>query len=93
MKQADLEKHKGKKIVGQMRRQAVPDRFGPGAAEPAGRREQRRQEQAQGVVAFAVKLDQGLVGTLQELARDRGQPLNELVDVLLRKALADSASP
>jgi hypothetical protein len=92
MKKADLEKRKGKKIVGRMQQQAIPERFGPGAGEPADRREQRRREQSQGLVAFAVKLDQALVGRIQERARERGQPLNEVVDVLLRKALASPES-
>ena len=48
------------------------------------RRAQRERDRAAGLVPFAVKLHGELVRQLHELARQRGLPLNELVDQLLR---------
>lgn len=87
MKPTDLQKHKGKKVEGAMKREPTPDRFGANAGAPADRREQREREKAAGLVPFAVKLPHALVGSLQETARKRGVTLNELVEELLRKAM------
>lgn len=89
MKPTDLQKHKGKKVEGAMKREPTPDRFGAKAGAPADRREQREREKAAGLVPFAVKLPQALVASLQEAARKRGVTLNELVEELLRKAMID----
>jgi hypothetical protein len=87
MKRADLEKHLGKKIEGRMKREETPDRFGSASGGLADKREQRRRDQAAGLVPFALKLDQALVARLQSVAQARQLPLAELVDELLRKAL------
>ncbi len=87
MKRTDLEKHLGKKIEGRMKREEIPERYGSASGAPADKREQRRRDQAAGLVPFAVKLDQALVAQLQALAHSRGAPLAAVVDELLRKGL------
>ncbi len=87
MKKADLEKSKGKKIDRQMTQSVTPGRFGQGAAVVVDRREQRKRDQALGLVAFAIKLDGDLVKQLHTLARERAASLNELVAELLKKGL------
>ena len=87
MKRADLAKSKGKKIDRQMSQSVTPGRFGQGAVAVTDRREQRKRDQALGLVPFAIKLEGDLVKQLQELAQERGSPLNELTADLLRKGL------
>ncbi|MCW7539255.1 hypothetical protein OOT46_15530 [Aquabacterium sp. A7-Y] len=87
MKKTDLEKSKGSKIAGQMKQAGVPGRFGAAAAALPDRREQRRLDQARGLVPFAVKLHSDLVKQLHERAAARGGDLNELVAELLKKGL------
>ena len=87
MKKADLEKSKGKKIDRQMSQAPIPGRFGQGAAVVVDRREQRKRDQALGLVPFAVKLDAELVKQLHALAQGRQAGLNELVAELLKKGL------
>ncbi|MCW3478474.1 hypothetical protein OL229_02695 [Neisseriaceae bacterium JH1-16] len=88
MKRTDLEKNKGLKINGQMKGQAVPARFGQEAATVLDKREQRKLDQALGLVPFAVKLNSELVGQLQALATERKVGMNDLVAELLKKGLA-----
>ena len=87
MKRADLEKSKGKKIERQASQVPNPARFGQGAAAMVDRREQRKRDQALGLVPFAIKLDGDLVKQLQSLAQQRGTGLNELTAELLKKGL------
>lgn len=87
MKRADLAKHKGKKIDGDMSRASTPGRFGKEAAAILDRREQRKRDQELGLVPFAVKLDGGLVKKLQSLAKQRQTGLNEVVGELLEMGL------
>ncbi|QDX82623.1 hypothetical protein B9N43_16115 [Denitratisoma sp. DHT3] len=87
MKRTDLEKNLGLKIMGQMKNAGTPGRFGQAAAVP-DKKEQRRRDQALGLVPFAVKLDKELVQTLQQRSTDRQVPLNALVEELLRAGLA-----
>jgi hypothetical protein len=53
------------------------------------RREQRRLDQAAGLVAFPVKLRQPLIDALRARADADGVPVNELVNVLLEAALRE----
>jgi hypothetical protein len=92
MKPADLARLKGTKIMGQMKQERGVARHGDSAVVVVDRREQRRLDQAAGLVPFAVKLDQKLVQQVGELARTRGIGLTQLVDELLRKALAGTAN-
>jgi len=84
MKRAELEKRLGRKIANDLRQ--VGKRFDT-SASPVGRREQRERDRAAGLVPFAVKLPGDLVRQLQEIAMQHQQPLNKLVDELLRRAL------
>jgi hypothetical protein len=86
MKFTDLYKNLGLKIDGQMRNAATPDRFAQGK-ELVDKKEQRRRDQALGLVPFAVKINKELVKNLQQRAVERNLPLNELVEDLLRKGL------
>ena len=87
MKKTDLEKIKGMKIVGEIGRTVKPGLFGKNEVAPLGRREQRKLDQAQGLVPFACKLDGELVKQLQDLAQQRATGLSEVVAELLKKGL------
>ena len=91
MKKTDLVKNLAKKIQGKMQTAAVPGRFGEGAAQVPDRREQRKLDQAAGLVPFAVKLHGDLVKQLQAVAAAGDGNLNTLVDRLVRAGL--SAEP
>ena len=88
MKKTDLYKNEGLKISGQMKQAGTPDRFGSAATAALSRRDQRKQEQQQGLVAFAVKLDGELVKQIHALAEARQAGLNETVADLLTRGLA-----
>ena len=88
MKRTDLSKSEGQKIVGQMKRAGSPGRFGNEASAVPDRREQRKLDQAQGLVAFAVKLDVDLVKQIHAAAQANQTGLNETVAALLAKGLA-----
>jgi hypothetical protein len=85
MKKTDLDKLKGKKMVGAGGPSS--DRFGRESAVPMDRREQRERDREAGLVPFAVKLHGDLVKEIQALARERGVDLNALTDELVRKGL------
>ena len=87
MKKADLEKLKGAKISSQIKRPGAADRFGSGSGAVPDRREQRKLDQALGLVPFAVKLDSELIKELHALTQSRDTNLNDLVAELLRKGL------
>ena len=86
-KKTDLERLKAASLTDQLRQARVPDRYGKASAAPS-RREQRRLDQAAGLVPFAVKLNGDLVRRLHEKAQAEGTPLNETVAALLEKGLA-----
>jgi len=87
MKKTDLEKNKGLKVSSRMNQAGTPARFGKEAATVPDRREQRKLDQAQGLVPFAVKLNGDLVKQIQALAQERETGLNEVVAELLKKGL------
>lgn len=87
MKKTGMAKSDAKKLMGQMVAPGAAA-FGNDAAVVVDRREQRKRDQALGLVPFAVKLNSEVVLRLQALAKERGQDLNELVAELLNKALA-----
>jgi hypothetical protein len=90
MKKTDLEKNKALKLTHSMK-QAHSERFGKGAADaPLNRREQRKLDQAKGLVPFACKLDGELVGRLKERAATHPEGISGVVDELLRRALNES---
>ena len=88
MKKTDLEKLKGLKINSKLNQAGTPGRFAAGAHDIADRREQRRRDQALGLVPFAVKLDGDLVAQIQARAEAQGVTLNDVVADLIRKGLA-----
>ncbi|WLI88502.1 hypothetical protein Q4S45_17470 [Massilia sp. R2A-15] len=88
MKKTDLAKSDAKKLMGQM---TIPSAAGfgnAGATVAIDRREQRKLDQAAGLVPFAVKLNSDLVKQLQEQAKARAVDMNTLVAELLAKGLA-----
>lgn len=91
MKRTELEKNKALKLMGQMHNAAIPSRFGQGAAGTLDRREQRKLDQAAGLVPFAVKLHQDLVRQLHDRAAQEGVALNELTARLLTAGLGAGA--
>ena len=89
LKKTDLAKLAGLRIEGAQKRAGIPSRFGEGSAAAAvSRREQRKLEQARGVIPFAVKIDASLAEQVRERARSRGEAVDDVVAELLRKALA-----
>lgn len=85
MKKTDLYKNLALKVEGRMKQAGTPDRFGQGTT--LDRKEQRKLDQAKGLIPFAVKLDGQLASELRALAESRQVDLNELVDSLLRKGM------
>lgn len=88
MKKTDLVKNLGLKIKGKMQATGVPGRFAEGAAQLPDRREQRKLDQAAGLVPFAIKLHHDLVKQLHDLAQAQGEPLHTLTERLVRAGLA-----
>ncbi len=87
MKKFDLEKNKALKLTQSMK-QSNSERFGKGTAEtPANRREQRKLDQAKGLVPFACKLDGELVAALKERAAAHPEGMTGVLDELLRPVL------
>jgi len=85
-KKTDLERLKAASLTDRLRQARTPERYGKESAV-VSRREQRRLDQAAGLVPFAVKLNAQLVKRLQEKAQAERRPLNETVAALLEKAL------
>ncbi|WP_397474727.1 hypothetical protein [Pusillimonas sp.] len=86
MKKTDLEKQKALKLTGRLNAAVPPGRYA-GAAPAVDRREQRRLDQAAGLVSFPVKLHQPLITALNAKAKADGVSVNELVNTLLAGAL------
>jgi hypothetical protein len=91
MKRTELEKKQGKKIDSAIGQGKISHRFGHGVAGIVDKREQRKRDQALGLIPFAVKLESSLVKEIQDLARKREVGLNELTAELLRKGLSGKA--
>ncbi|HTJ93520.1 MAG TPA: hypothetical protein VL424_10500 [Pararobbsia sp.] len=88
MKKTDLEKNKALKLTQSMK-QTHSDRFGKESTTAVlDRREQRKLDQAKGLVPFACKLDGELVTALKERAATHPDGMNGLIDALLRAGLA-----
>lgn len=86
MKKTGMAKSDAKKLMGKL---AAPTAtpFGGSAAVAIDRREQRKRDQALGLVPFAVKLNGDLVRQLQTLAKERDVDLNEITAEVLAKGL------
>ena len=88
MKKTGMAKSTAKKLMGKM--------TGPGAAvfgqateTVLDRREQRKIDQALGLVPFAIKLNSALILKVEAQAKERGLDLSTFVAELLSKGLAD----
>jgi hypothetical protein len=86
-KKTDLERLKAASLTDRLRQARTPERYGKASAV-VSRKEQRRLDQAAGLVPFAVKLKAELVERLQERAQKEGRPLNEVVGELLARSLS-----
>ena len=86
MKRTDLYKQQGAKIAGQIKAHGPAINPG-GTAAPPDRREQRRLDQAAGLIPFACKLNHDLVKQVQTLAKTRGANLDDTIADLLKKGL------
>ncbi len=93
MKRTDLVKNLALKIRGQMQQAPVPSRFGAAADAVLDKREQRKRDQAAGLVPFAVKLHNDLIGQLRDKAAQDGVGLNELTARLIQAGLDTQAQP
>jgi hypothetical protein len=87
-KKTDLERLKAASLTDSLRQARTPERYGSKSAV-VSRKEQRRLDQAAGLVPFAVKLHAGLVKRLHERAKEDDRPLNDVVADLLEKSLKD----
>jgi hypothetical protein len=87
MKRTELAKNLGKKIAGRQKPFGAPDL--DAIAKPAlDKREQRKLDQAAGLVPFACKLNTALIEKLKARAQQDGSGLNETVAMLLEKGLS-----
>jgi len=89
VKKTDLEKNKGLKIANDMKHAAAVRGGGGQGEKVVDRREQRRLDQAAGLVPFACKLDGKLAARLQELAKDHPGGINGLMGEVVTKGLGD----
>jgi uncharacterized protein with von Willebrand factor type A (vWA) domain len=87
VKKTDLAKNDAKKLMGKMTGPGA-SQFGNTAAPAIDKREQRKRDQALGLVPFAVKLNSELVQQLQALAAEKGLDMNATVAEVLAKGLA-----
>jgi hypothetical protein len=86
MKKTDLAKNKMVKASNAVKIASVPDRFGTGSGA-TDRKEQRKLDQAAGLVPFACKLPIALITQLHERAKEDAVSMNELVATLLEGAM------
>lgn len=86
MKKTDLEKNKMIKAASMMKAIGIPDRFGKGSVM-LDRKEQRKLDQAAGLIPFACKLPADLVKALNAEVLKRGGNVNEVVAEMLNSAL------
>ncbi|MCA3000949.1 MAG: hypothetical protein ACK5RJ_10145 [Burkholderiales bacterium] len=87
MKKTDLAKNKMLKTDNAIKIASMPDRFGSGSGVVADRKEQRKIDQAAGLIPFACKLPGALVTQLRERAEKDGGDLNTTVAALIEKGL------
>jgi hypothetical protein len=85
MKKTDLAKADAKKLMGKMGASGAA--FGNANTAVIDKREQRKRDQALGLVPFAVKLNDELVKRLHALATERGLDMNQTVAEVLTKGL------
>ncbi len=86
MKKTGMAKSDAKKLMGKMTAPGAAG-FGQGEASTIDRREQRKRDQALGLVPFAIKLNGDLVQQLHALAKERGVDINEIAAEVITKGL------
>lgn len=91
MKRTELAKKKMIKITHAVRIAGVPDRFGAGS-DLVDRKEQRRLDQAAGLIPFACKLPNELVKQLHARVAAEQSNMNDLVAGLLASALGNATT-
>jgi len=88
MKSTDIEKSKALKLMGKMKQATQGGRFPADANNPGvDRRQQRKLDQARGLVAFPAKLRQALIEEIRQRAAAQNISTNEVLDALLEQAL------
>jgi len=87
MKRTDLEKTLGTKIKAKIHTNSESGPFNKDTVKPLDKREQRKLDQAQGLVPFAVKISIELVEKIQDIAKEEKSTVSEVVAELLKKAL------
>lgn len=88
MKKFELEKRKAEKLHNDLGAANAPARFGQAAGSVLDKKEQRKLDQAKGLVPFACKLNQDLVKQLHDLCTERDIALNDLMTELLQAGLS-----
>jgi hypothetical protein len=86
VKKTGMAKSDAKKLIGKMAAPGAAS-FGKGETTVIDRREQRKRDQALGLMPPTVKLNSELAQQLQALAKERGVELNEVVADVLKKGL------
>jgi hypothetical protein len=86
MKKTDIEKNKMLKAATAVKGAPVKGRFA-GAAAPPDRKEQRKIDQAAGLIPFACKLPGDLVAKLRAEAEKKDEGISEVLAAILAKAL------
>lgn len=87
MKKTDLEKNKALKLMGDLKYSRTPGRFAQDSGSLPDRREQRKLDQAAGLVSFPIKLKQPLIDALRTRAEEKAVNVNDLINDLLEGAL------
>jgi hypothetical protein len=87
MKRTDLEKSLGSKIKSKIERNSESGPFNKDAVKLPDKREQRKLDQAQGLVPFAVKISIDLVQKIQDIAKEKNTTVNEITSELIRRGL------
>lgn len=91
MKLADMYKSKGSKINSNIKPHGATGKPS-GEPAPLDRREQRKLDQAKGLVAFACKLEGSLINQIRTIADERQMPLNDVVAALLTAGIENGAA-
>ncbi|MBM9888476.1 hypothetical protein H1229_006580 [Deefgea sp. CFH1-16] len=87
MKKYELEKRKAEKLHNDLSAANAPARFGHAAGTVLDKKEQRKLDQAKGLVPFACKLNQDLIKQLHEACTAREISVNDLVAELIQAGL------
>ncbi len=87
MKRTDLEKSIGNKITNKIQRNVESAPFSKDIQKPVDKREQRKLDQALGLVPFAVKINYDLVQQIQDIAEEEHAGINEIVSELIQRGL------